>query len=185
MGKSTTASLFRGIGISVFDADQCVRELYSGDAFLMLSARFPEAVSDRGIDRNILLRTIMANPSAITDLESILHPLVAAKRYEFLEQKRKDGARIAVVDVPLLFESRAWRDIDAIVVVSAPLPIQLERVLARPGMDRKKFDTLVARQIPDEEKRRRAHFVVHSEFGLDSARRQVETIIGAVGQVEC
>jgi dephospho-CoA kinase len=153
MGKSTTAALFRSFGIRVFDADRCVHQLYSGEAYASMKNRFPEAVVDEGIDREILRRSVIGNPNAILDLEKIIHPMVAAKRHEFLEKESNTGSVICVIDVPLLFETDVWREVDAIIVVSAPAAVQFDRVLSRPGMDQEKFGALLGRQVPDEQKR--------------------------------
>jgi dephospho-CoA kinase len=185
MGKSTTAGFFQRFGITVFDADRCVHELYSYQAIVALEKRFPEAVTGQGIDRKVLSRLVVGDPKAISDLEEIIHPLVAIAVSEFLKEQWKMGANIVVLDIPLLFESEMWRDVDVMVVVSAPVEVQRNRVLSRPGMDEEKFLALLRRQLQDEEKRHRAHFVVRSEYGIESASRQVRTIVKSLVQMNC
>jgi dephospho-CoA kinase len=184
MGKSTTAELFREQGIAVFDADQCVHELYRGGAFEAVQARFPVVVRDGAIQRDILGRLVLNNPGAMSDLERIIHPLVASARTNFLRREQEKGSSLAVVDIPLLFETKAWRDVDAIVVVSASFDEQKRRVLSRPTMTEDKFLAILGRQVPDEEKRRRSHFTIRSDDGIESARRQTHLLIAALRQTD-
>ncbi len=180
MGKSATADLFRARGIPVHDSDACVHELYRGKAVPLIEAAFPGVVSEGVVDRAKLSQTVLGNPAAMQQLEAIVHPLVARERDAFLEAARKNGAGVAVLDIPLLFEVGACNLVDAIVVVSAPETVQKSRVLARPGMTPERFEAIVARQMPDSEKRRRAHFIIDTSRGLDAAARDVDQLLRAV-----
>jgi dephospho-CoA kinase len=182
MGKSATAELFREGGAPVFDADAAVAALYApgGAAVGPVAAAFPGAVRGGQVDRARLSALLAKDPSGWMRLEALVHPLVAARRRDFLDQARAAGAAVAVLDIPLLFEVGAEREADAAVVVSAPPEIQRQRALARPGMSPEKLDAILARQIPDAEKRARADFVIDSAGGLDKARDQVRAILAAV-----
>jgi dephospho-CoA kinase len=180
MGKTTTAALFRDAGVPVYDADAAVHTLYAagGAAVARVDAAFPGVAVDGAIDRRRLSERIIADPSAFTQLEAIVHPLVAAERAAFLQSAR--GADVVVLDIPLLFETQAEGLVQAVVVVSAPLDVQRARVLSRPGMSEDKFAALLARQIPDAEKRRRADFVIETDAGLEAAARRVAEILATV-----
>lgn len=180
MGKSTTAQMFREAGVPVHDADAVVHDLYAGDAVAPVEAAFPGVTREGRIDRAALGERVLGNPEALARLERIVHPLVAAKRDAFLGAARAKGARAAVLDIPLLFETGGERHVDAVVVVSAPESVQKARVLARPGMLPERLESILARQTPDAEKRRRAHFVIDTGRGLDAARRQVRSLLAAV-----
>jgi dephospho-CoA kinase len=182
MGKTTTAALFAEEGARVHDADAAVHALYArgGAAVAPIAAAFPDAVSAGEVDRWALGRLVAGDPGALRRLEAIVHPLVAAEREVFLAQARADGVAVAVLDVPLLFESGQFEGVDAVVVVSAPAEAQRERVLARPDMTPEKFADLLARQLPDAEKRGRADFVVDTGQGLDAARAQVRALLRTV-----
>lgn len=180
MGKSVTAGLFRDEGIPVFDSDACVHQLYGGRAAPLIEARFPGTVRDGVVDRVILGARVFADPSAMRDLEAIVHPLVRAEREAFLDQARASGAKVAVLDIPLLFETGAECEVDRIVLVSAPESVQKARVLARPGMTPERFAAILAKQMPDAEKRRRAQAVIETGEGLDSARRQVRALLASL-----
>jgi dephospho-CoA kinase len=184
MGKSTTAALFREQGIAVFDADQSVHELYRGAAFEAVKARFPKSMRDGAIQRDILGSLVLNNPEAMADLERIIHPLVASARTDFLRREQNNGSFLVVVDIPLLFETNAWRDVDAIVVVSTSFDEQKRRVLSRPMMNEDKFLAILRRQVPDEEKRRRSHFIIRSDDGIESARRQLHLLIASLRQTD-
>ncbi|HEY8579510.1 MAG TPA: dephospho-CoA kinase [Beijerinckiaceae bacterium] len=177
MGKSTTADLFRREGVPVHDSDAAVHELYRGAAVPLVGEAFPEAVREGVIDRAALARRVVDDPDALRRLEAIVHPLVAAHRQAFLDRARAEGRAMVVLDVPLLFETNLVDDVDVVVVVSAPADIQRQRVLARPGMTAEKFESLLARQTPDDEKRRRAHHVIDTSGGLDDAARQVRALV--------
>lgn len=184
MGKTTTAQMFADEGIPVWDADEAVHRLYApgGDAVAPLRVAFPEAVDGDMVDRKVLSRIVKKDPVALTRLEAIVHPLVAHDRTAFLERARFSGKPAAVLDIPLLFETEADRQVDAVVVVSAPEHVQRERVLARPGMDEAKLEALLARQLGDEHKRARADFVIDTSQGLDHARGQVRDILERIAQ---
>ncbi len=177
MGKSTTAQMFREAGVPVLDSDQIVHDLYRGAAVAPIEAAFPGVTVDGVVDRGRLAAQVLSDPQALKRLEAIVHPLVWAARDEFLNAQEKKGASIVVYDVPLLFETGAEKSVDAIVVVSAPEDVQKARVLARPGMTEEKFAAILAKQVPDAEKRARADFIVHTEKGIDAARREVQAIL--------
>jgi len=180
MGKSVTAGLFARCGIPVHDADAAVHRLYAGEAASAIAAAFPGVVTDGVVDRAALGVAVLEDPAALARLESIVHPLVHTSQSAFLAAAQARGERTVVLDIPLLLETDAGRRVDAVVVVSAPLAVQRARVLARPGMTDAKLDAILLKQMPDVEKRRRAHFVVDSSRGVDSAERQVCGILRAV-----
>lgn len=180
MGKSTAAAVFRRLGVAVFDADRCVHDLYQGPAADLLESAFPGVKKQGQVDRNALAAQILGEPAAIARLEALVHPLVAEKRRAFLARMEERGARVVVLDLPLLFETGAEKDVDAIVVVSAPAQVQSARVLARPGMSPDKLAAILARQIPDAAKRRSCHFIVHTDRGLAPAERQIKAILAAL-----
>jgi len=180
MGKSTTAGFFREAGVPVHDSDAVVHRLYQGEAVAPVEAAFPGVTVDGGIDRVKLAAKLVGDPDAIRRLESIVHPLVRAVSDRFVDAQRARGARIIVLDIPLLFETGGEARVDAVVVVSAPPDVQRARVLSRAGMTAERLDALLARQMSDAEKRARAHFVVDSSRSFDSARAQVHGILRAV-----
>ena len=180
MGKSTTAKMFAEAGVPVHDSDEAVHRLYSGAAVPLVEAAFPGVTVDGRIDRNLLGQRVIGNSEAIRKLETIVHPLVRADADAFLARNRATGAKLAVLDIPLLFETGGRDRVDKVVVVSAPADIQRKRVLARPGMTPEKFEAILARQVPDAEKRRLADFVVDTGAGMEAARRSVEQIIQAL-----
>lgn len=179
MGKSETARMFAGLGVPVFDADAAVHEMYAkgGAAVEAIAARFPQAIVDGAVDRQRLGGLILNDPEALIALEAAVHPLVRRAEREFLDKCRSENRPLAILDLPLLFETGRQRDVDRIIVVSAPVGIQRERALARPGMTPEKFAAIVARQIPDSEKQRLAHFIMDSSKGFDHALAQVKTIM--------
>ncbi len=179
MGKSATAAIFRDFGIPVHDSDRAVHDIYAGPKGAPILEAFPAAAGSSGIDRNRLANIVLADPAAIKRLEELVHPLVSAHRKAFLDRARLTGARYAVCDVPLLFETGLDQDMDIILVVSAPFAVQKARVLQRPGMTPGKFDVILSKQMPDEEKRRRAHLVVDTSNGFDDARRQIDRFLRA------
>jgi dephospho-CoA kinase len=183
MGKSVTAQQFARAGVPVYEADRVVHQLYQSGAVAPIEAAFPGTSTDGRIDRTRLSRAVLDDPAAFARLEAIVHPLVRAAQQRFLDGAKAKGASVVVLDIPLLFETGGERRVDAIVVVSAPLDLQRARVLARPGMTEAKFAAILARQMPDEEKRRRAHFVVDSSRGFDSAATQVRAILRAVAAI--
>lgn len=180
MGKSTTAKFFAEEGVPVHDADAAVHRLYEGAAVAPLEAAFPGVTEGGKVDRMQLSARIAGNPTALKQLEAIVHPLVRATERDFLAAAEKRGAPVAVLDIPLLYETGGESRCDAVVVVSAPADVQRARVFERPGMTDEKYAALLARQMPDAEKRRRADFVVDSSRGLDAARAQVRDILKVV-----
>lgn len=180
MGKSTTAQMFRDAGVPVFDADATVHALYEGDAVEPVARVFPGVVREGRIDRSLLRTRVVDDPAAMTRLEEIVHPLVAARRETFLAEAREAGAAVVVLDIPLLFETGADRMVDRIVVVSAPEAVQKARVLARPGMTEGAFSAILCRQVPDQDKRRRADHVIDTGQDLAATRRQVAAILDSL-----
>ncbi|HEY8138629.1 MAG TPA: dephospho-CoA kinase [Methylocystis sp.] len=180
MGKSTTADMFRAEGAPVYDSDRLVHDIYNGPAALEIERAFPGATVGGAVDRNRLASLVLGDAGAMERLEAIVHPLVWEGRRRFLEEQARRGVKIAVLDIPLLFETGADKDVDAIVVVTAPKSLQRARVLARANMTEEKFESILARQTPDEEKRRRADFIVHTDAGLEAARGEVRAILKAL-----
>jgi dephospho-CoA kinase len=180
MGKSTTARFFAEEGVPVHDADAVVHRLYEGEAAAAIEAAFPGTTSGGGVDRKRLAAVVLDDPAALQKLEAIVHPLVQAAERELLALALARGEKVAVLDIPLLFETGADQRVDAVVVVSAPADVQAARVLVRPGMTAEKLDAILGRQLSDAEKRRRADFVVDTSRGFDAARAQVRAILGAV-----
>jgi dephospho-CoA kinase len=180
MGKSTTAKFFAGEGVPVHDADAAVHRLYEGAAVAPIEAAFPGVTDGGKVDRAKLSVRIAGDPAALKKLETIVHPLVRATEQDFLVAAEKSGAPVAVLDIPLLYETGGESRCDAVVVVSAPADVQRARVFERPGMTDEKYAALSARQMPDADKRRRADFVVDSSRGLDAAQAQVRDILKAV-----
>ena len=183
MGKSTTANFFREAGVPVHDSDAVVHRLYEGEAVAPVEAAFPGVAVDGKINRGELAERLVGKPDAIKQLESIVHPLVRAVSQRFIEEQAARGARVIVLDIPLLLETGGEKNVDAVVVVSAPPAVQRERVLKRPGITAEKLDALLKRQMSDAEKRARAHFVVDSSRSFDSARAQVHGILRAVASL--
>ena len=182
MGKSTTAKMFATLGLPVFDADAAVHRLYAGAAVAPVEAAFPGVTRDGRIDREDLGRRVIGDAAAMRKLESIVHPLVRAEREAFLAEARAAGTTLAVLDIPLLYETGGEKDVDVVVLVSAPKPVQKARVLARPGMTEARFEAIVAKQLPDAEKRRRADHVIETGDGLAAAERQVRALVAQLGQ---
>ncbi len=156
MGKSTTAKLFAEAGVPVYDADATVHMLYEGEAGPAIEAAFPGTTVDGKVDRNKLSARVVHDPAAIKQLEQIVHPMLGASRQKFLDDAERSGAPVAVVDVPLLFETGGEKRVDAVVVVTTTPELQRQRILARDNMTSEKLDAILARQLPDAEKRRRA-----------------------------
>ena len=176
MGKSTTAKLFADAGVPVRDSDKAVHRLCQVLQPLV-EAAFPGTVKQGVVDRTELAKRVVGNPQAIVTLETIVHPLVRADADAFLRRHRAADAALAVLDIPLLFETGGIDRVDKIVVVTAPAEVQRQRVLSRPGMTEEKFEAILARQTPDAEKRNRADFIIDAGNGLDAARRAVSSII--------
>jgi dephospho-CoA kinase len=179
MGKSTMARFFAEAGVPVHDADLTVHRLYAGKAAPMIEAEFPGVTDTGGVDRDKLAKRVLDNPEALRRLEGIIHPLVRCEEVRFLEEAERAGAPIAILDIPLLFETGADRRVDAVVVVTAPADIQRARAFERAGMTEEKFRALLSKQMPDADKRRRADFVVDTSQGFDSTRQQVRAILSA------
>jgi len=186
MGKSTTAQLFAEEGVPVYDADAEVHRLYSpgGAAVARVEAAFPGVVKDGAVDRAALSERVVGDPAALKRLEEIVHPLVGASRAGFFEAARSEAADLVILDIPLLFETGGEQRVDAVVVVSAPEAIQRARVMERPGMTAAKLDAILARQLPDAEKRARADHVIDTGNGIEAARDQVRQVIAALRQAK-
>jgi dephospho-CoA kinase len=180
MGKSTTAKFFAEEGVPVYDADAAVHRLYDGEATPYIEAAFPGTTKDGKVDRDKLAKRVLGDAAAIKRLEQIVHPLVATARERFLSEAERSGAPVAVLDIPLLFETKGDARCDAVVVVSAPADMQRQRAFERPGMSDGKLAAIVAKQMPDGEKRRRADFVVDTSLGFEHARAQVRDILARV-----
>ena len=179
MGKSTTAAMFEAEGVPVYDSDAAVHALYAagGAAVAPDETAFPGVVTDGAIDRAKLSARVVGDPEALAKLEAIVHPLVGAHRIGFFDKARAEGHEIVVLDVPLLFETGGQKSVDKVVVVSAPPEVQRARVLARPEMTPEKLEAILARQLPDAEKRARADFVIDTGQGVDHARAQVRDLL--------
>jgi dephospho-CoA kinase len=180
MGKSTTAKFFAVVGVPVQDADAVVHRLYEGEATPLIEAAFPGTTKDGKVDRVALGQRVLGDPAAIKRLEAIVHPLVAKARDKFLAEAERGGAAVAVLDIPLLFETGGDARCDAVAVVSAPTDTQRQRAFERAGMTEQKLAAIMAKQIPDEEKRRRADFVVDTSQGFEHAHAQVRDILARI-----
>ena len=177
MGKSTTAKLFAEAGVPVYDADAAVHKIYEGEAAPAIEAAFPGTTADGRVDRAKLSAKVVHNPAAIKQLEQIVHPMLGASRQKFLAEAEKAGAPVIVMDIPLLFETGGEKRVDAVVVVSTDPATQRERILARGTMTPEALDAILARQLPDAEKRKRADFVVDTSHGLDPVRAAIGDIL--------
>ncbi|RTL53933.1 MAG: dephospho-CoA kinase [Bradyrhizobiaceae bacterium] len=180
MGKSTTAKLFMEAGVPVYDADATVHALYEGEATAAIEAAFPGTSVDGRVDRQKLSTHVVNNHTAMEKLEAIVHPMLRAHEQAFLTEAEASGAPVVALDIPLLYETGADGRVDAVAVVTTTPEIQHERILARPTMTPDKLATVLARQMPDEEKRRRADFIVDTSHGLDAVRRTIREILGEV-----
>src|SRR3982075_2577699 len=183
MGKSTTAKLFVEAGVPVYDADATVHMLYEGEAVPVIEAAFPGTTADGKVDRTRLSARVVHDPAAIKQLEQVVHPMLGASRQKFLEEAEQSGALVAVVDVPLLYETGGEKRVDAVVVVTTSPEIQRERILARDNMTREKLDAILTRQLPDAEKRKRADFVVDTSHGLDPVRARIRDILAQAAKM--
>ncbi|MFD1982040.1 dephospho-CoA kinase [Mesorhizobium newzealandense] len=177
MGKSTTAKMFAEAGVPVHDSDEAVHRLYSDKAAPLVEAAFSGTTVSGVVDRAKLGQRVLADAAELKRLEAIIHPLVRADADAFLARNRAAGAPLAVLDIPLLFETGGRNRVDKVVVVTAPAEVQRQRVLARPGMTEEKLASILAKQVPDAEKRRRADFIIDTGQGLDAARAAVAAII--------
>ena len=180
MGKSTTAKLFVEAGVPVYDADAAVHKIYEGEAAPAIEAAFPGTTVDGKVDRAKLSAKVVHDQAAIKQLEQIVHPMLGASRKKFLDDAEASGAPVVVMDIPLLFETGGEKRVDAVVVVSTDLATQRERILARGTMTSEALDAILARQLPDAEKRKRADFVVDTSHGLDPVRARIRDILAEV-----
>lgn len=182
MGKSTAASMLRRLGVPVHDADACVHRLYApgGKAVARLQALFPDAVKNGAVDRTALSAAVLGKPAELKRLEAAVHPLTRADAQEFLKRCARRRVPVAVMDIPLLYETKGERRVDAVIVVSAPAYLQRQRVLARPGMSPAKLANILARQVPDAVKRRRADFVVPTGLGRRLTLIHLRRIVAAM-----
>lgn len=186
MGKSTTAAMFRSLGVPVHDADATVHAFYRGEATPLIEAAFPGTTRQGIVDRAMLGERVIGQPGQMQRLEAIIHPLVRQSENMFLAKAGSLGAQLVVLDVPLLFETGGQVRCDAVLVVTAAAHVQRGRVLSRPGMGEARFQALLSSQMPDSEKRRKAHFLVDTGHGLESARHEVQAILRALaGQTGC
>ena len=180
MGKSTTAKLFSDAGVPVYDADATVHLIYEGEAAPAIEAAFPGTVVNGKVDRTLLSPRVVHDAEAMKRLESIVHPMLRAHHQKFLDDAERSGAPVAVVDIPLLYETGGEKRVDAVVVVTTAPDVQRERILARDGMTPEKLDAILAKQLPDEEKRKRADFVVDTSHGLEPVRARIHEILEQV-----
>jgi dephospho-CoA kinase len=180
MGKSTTARLFAEAGVPVYDADATVHRIYEGEAVPAIEAAFPGTTANGKVDRARLSARVVHDPAAMKQLEQIVHPMLRSHHRKFLEEAERSGAPVAVVDVPLLFETGGEKRVDAVVVVTTSPQSQRERILARGTMTNEALDAILARQMPDAEKRKRADFVVDTSHGLDPVRARIRDILDQV-----
>jgi dephospho-CoA kinase len=183
MGKSTTARFFAEEGVPVHDADAVVHRLYEGEAAPAIEAAFPGVTVAGKVDRNKLGARVLGDSAALKRLEAIVHPLVQEAERCLIAEAQARGEKVALLDIPLLFETGGDRRVDAVVVVSAPPEVQQSRVLERPGMTLEKLEAILAKQMPDAEKRRRADFVVDTSRGFEAARAQVRAILDAIAKM--
>jgi dephospho-CoA kinase len=180
MGKSTTAKLFEEAGVPVYDADATVHKVYEGEAVPVVEAAFPGSTINGKVDRQKLSAMVVNNAEAMKRLEAIVHPMLRSHQQKFLGEAERAGAPVAVLDVPLLFETGGEKRVDAVVVVTTTPEIQRERILARENMTPDKLDAILGRQLPDAEKRKRADFVVDTSHGLDPVRLRIREILDQV-----
>lgn len=186
MGKSATAAMFRDAGLPVYDADAAVHAIYQagGSAVGPLSERFPDVIIEGAVDRARLREAVLGDAVALKDLEMIVHPLVGETQLEFRQSALASGAAFAVLDIPLLYETAGDGRCDYIAVVSAPAIVQKARVLDRPGMTEELFEAILAKQVPDAEKRAKADFIISTAFGFDFARSHVNAIIELLTELD-
>lgn len=180
MGKTTTCEMFRRAGVAVHDSDLTVHELYASSAVDSISKAFPGVVQQGVVDRNALAAKVLGNESALHLLQTIVHPLVQAHREAFIAEVRSRGSALCVVDIPLLFETKSDRATNMNIVVTAPTHVQKLRVMSRPGMTEAKFQAILSKQMPDAQKRLRAHWIIDTSVGLESANRQVSGVLRAL-----
>ncbi|MBW8638342.1 dephospho-CoA kinase [Hoeflea sp. WL0058] len=177
MGKTTIGGMFADRGVPLISADEIVHKIYAGRAAPLIEAAFPGSVIDGVVDRDVLSRFVLGNEDAMKRLEAIVHPLVHEEREKFVESARRDGARLVILDIPLLFETGGDASVDRVLVVTCDEAIQRERVLARPGMTEEKFEAIKSRQTPDAEKRRRADYVIDTSGTFADSEEQVDQVL--------
>jgi dephospho-CoA kinase len=183
MGKSTTAKLFAEAGVPIYDADATVHRIYQDEAAPAIETAFPGTTVDGKVDRAKLSARVLHDPAAIKRLEQIVHPMLGASRQKFLDDAEASGASVVVMDIPLLFETGGEKRVDAVVVVTTSPEAQRERIIARGTMTSEALDAILARQLPDAEKRRRADFVVDTSHGLDPVRERIRDILQQVARM--
>src|SRR5882757_1559490 len=183
MGKSTTAKLFVEAGVPVYDADAAVHQLYEGEAAPAIEAAFPGTTADGKVDRAKLSTRVVHDAAAMKQLEQVVHPMLGASRQKFFADAEAAGAPVVVLDIPLLFETGGEKRVDAVVVVTTSPELQRERVLVRGTMDAGKLDAIIAKQMPDAEKRKRADFIVDTSHGLDPVRARIRDILAEVAKM--
>ncbi len=183
MGKSTAAAHFRDNGTAVFDADACVHELYAGDAVPHIEEAFPGATGNGEVDRKKLAEILLADANGFKRLEAIVHPLVRDAERRFLRDEFERGSKVAVLEIPLLYETGADEFVDVVIVVSTDSETQAGRVLERPGMTREKLSQIISRQLPDDEKRNRADYVVDTGASLSQSRAELDSIISKLKEL--
>jgi len=183
MGKSTTAKLFEEAGVPVYDADATVHKIYEGEAVAAVEAAFPGSAANGKVDRQKLSGMVVNNPDAMKRLETIVHPMLRSHQMKFLDDAETSGAPVAVLDIPLLFETGGENRVDAVVVVTTTPEVQRARILARENMTPDKLDAILSRQLPDAEKRARADFVVDTSHGLDPVRQRIGEILKEVAKM--
>jgi dephospho-CoA kinase len=184
MGKSTTANLFAEAGVPVYDADATVHRLYESEAVGSIEQAFPGTTANGKVDRQKLSASVVSDPEAMKRLEALVHPMLRAHEQKFLRDAESSGAKVALLDIPLLYETKAESRVDAVVVVTTTPEIQRERILARPNMTPEKLAAVLARQMPDAEKRKRADFIVDASHGLDPVRVQIDDILAKVATMK-
>ena len=180
MGKSTTAAMFRAAGVKVHDSDAAVHALYRGPAAPLVEAAFPGMARNGSVDREELARRVIGDPAAMALLEAIVHPLVKAERVAFLAEARAAGEHLVVVDIPLLYETGAQREVDAVLLVTASEAVQKARIAARPGMTDAKLAAIMTRQMPDSAKRKLADFIIDTSAGMEDTQRQVDDLLARI-----
>lgn len=183
MGKSTTAKLFAEAGVPIYDADAAVHQLYEGEAAAAIEAAFPGTTANGKVDRAKLSARVVGDAAAMKQLEQIVHPMLGASRQKFFADAEAAKAPVVLLDIPLLYETGGEKRVDAVVVVTTSPELQRERVLARGTMDAQKLDAIIAKQMPDAEKRKRADFVVDTSDGLDPVRAQIKHILAEVAKM--
>lgn len=177
MGKTTTARMFRHAGVAVHDADKIVRRLYSREAVIPIGKIFPTVIQKGYVDRQMLANILLKDQSALAKVERIIHPMVEQDRARFMDTCRHTGAKLVVIDIPLLFETRFDSAVDAILTVTAPYSVQRKRVLARPGMTEEKLSVMLSRQRPDAAKRTSSHYVIDTSLGFDWVKAEVRSLL--------